>query len=164
MIAAIDVYYPEDGSAVAGAVIFKDYTDSREYRKYTCHIPKTEAYMPGEFYKRELPCIMAVLEIVKEDIDTVIIDGYVDLGEKPGLGWYLWKALDYKKDIIGVAKKYFMGSDAVKVFRGKSKRPLYITSAGIEPSKAAGLIENMHGKNRIPDLLKLADSLCRGGR
>jgi len=73
MIAAIDVYYPDDGSAVAGTVIFKDYTDSREYRKYTCHIPKTEAYIPGEFYKRELPCIMAALEMIIEDIDTVII-------------------------------------------------------------------------------------------
>jgi deoxyribonuclease V len=161
MIAAVDVHYKEDGSAIAGAVVFGDYSDSEAYQTYTCYIPRTAPYVPGQFYKRELPSILAVLEMIKEDIDTVIIDGYVDLGEKPGLGRHLWKALKCEKIIIGVAKKYFRGSDAVKVIRGTSRNPLYITSAGIEPSMAATLLEDMHGKNRMPTLLKLADSLCR---
>jgi deoxyribonuclease V len=161
MIAAIDVQYDENGSATAAAVVFVDYSDSKVHQIYTCHIPGTEDYVPGQFYKRELPCIIAVLVMMKEDIDTIIVDGYVDLGEKPGLGRHLCEALDCNKKIIGVAKTSYRGSDAVKVFRGKSRQPLYITSAGIEPSVAAGLIKNMHGKNRIPTLLKLADSLCR---
>lgn len=163
MIAAIDVHYREDGPATAVAVVFGDFSDYEVYQTYTCHIRRTESYVPGQFYRRELPCILSVLEMIKEDIDSIIIDGYVDLGEKPGLGRHLWETLDCRKNIIGVAKKYFSGSDALKVFRGNSIRPLYITSAGIVPSEAANLIEKMHGKNRIPTLLKLADSLCREG-
>jgi deoxyribonuclease V len=161
MIAAIDVQYSENGSATAGAVVFGDYYDSEAYQIYRCCLPRTEPYVPGQFYKRELPCIVAILGMINEDLDTLIIDGYVDLGEKPGLGRHLWKALDCNKKVIGVAKTSYLRSDAIEVFRGKSVQPLYITSAGIEPSQAAVLIKNMHGKNRIPTLLKLADSLCR---
>ncbi len=39
-----------------------------------------EEYIAGQFYRRELPCIMAILRIIEEKIHTVIIDGYVDLG------------------------------------------------------------------------------------
>jgi deoxyribonuclease V len=161
MITAVDVHYLADGSATAAAVVFNDFSDSEAYQTYTCRVPATEPYVPGQFYKRELPCILAVLEMIEEDINTVIIDGYVDLGDNPGLGRHLWKALKCEKIIIGVAKKYFLGSDAIKVFRGKSRRPLFITSAGIEPEVAACLIERMHGENRLPALLKMADSLCR---
>jgi deoxyribonuclease V len=164
MIAAVDVHYMEDGFATAGAVVFGDYSDSEAYQIYTCRISGTEPYVPGQFYKRELPCILAVLKTIKEDIDTVIIDGYVDLGKKSGLGRHLWKSLDSNKKVIGVAKTSYRQSDAIKVFRGKSVQPLYITSAGIEPSLAAILIKNMYGENRIPTLLKLADSLCRSSQ
>jgi deoxyribonuclease V len=77
MIAAVDVHYMEDGSANAGAVVFGDYSDYEAYQTYTCRIPETEPYVPGQFYKRELPCILAVLKMIKEEIDTLIIDGYV---------------------------------------------------------------------------------------
>lgn len=164
MIAAVDVHYNADGSAIVGAVEFKDYTDSEANQTYTCQISGTEPYVPGQFYKRELPCLLAVLKIIEEEIDTVIIDGYVDPGEKPGLGRHLWDALVCKTEVIGVAKKYFRGSDAIRIYRGKSRQPLYITSAGIEPSQASNHIEQMHGKFRIPDLLRLADSLCRTGK
>jgi len=161
MIAAIDVHYNDDASASAGAVVFSDYSDSTGYRTYVRNISRVEKYVPGQFYRRELPCIMAILGMIEEEIDTVIIDGYVDLGGRPGLGRHLWKALEGKKKIIGVAKKNFRGSNAVRVFRGKSRQPLYITAAGIEQTAAAGLIANMHGKFRLPAFLKQADSLCR---
>lgn len=161
MIAAIDVHYKYDSSATAAAVVFSVFSDSEAFRTYVSRIKKVETYVPGQFYKRELPCLLAILGMIEEEIDTVIIDGYVDLGGKPGLGRYLWEAQDCKKIIIGVAKKHFRGSDAVKLYRGKSRQPLFITSAGIEPLKAAGLIEQMHGNNRLPALLKLADSLSR---
>jgi len=161
MIAAVDVHYKDDGSATAAAVIFCDFTDFQPRETYLALISKTEAYLPGKFYKREMPCLMAVLGKIREDINTVIIDGYVDLGEKPGLGRYLWRALGCRKNIIGVAKKYFRGTDAAKIVRGDSKQPLYVTSAGFELQEAAGLIKNMHGMNRIPTFLKLADAACR---
>jgi deoxyribonuclease V len=161
MIAAVDVHYRNDGSATAGAVVFSSFHNSKGYREYIKDIPKVESYIPGHFYRRELPCLIEVLRIIEEEIDTVIIDGYVDLGESPGLGRHLWRTLDCKKKVIGVAKKYFRGSDATKVYRGNSRQPLYVTSVGIEQTVAADLIINMCGKYRLPTLLKQADSLSR---
>lgn len=165
MIAAIDVHYKNDWSASAGAVVFADYYDAKAYRKYYINdIPVAAGYVPGQFYKRELPCIMAILGMIEEEIDAVIVDGYVDLGKKPGLGRHLWKALDSKVEIIGVAKKPFRGSDAIRVFRGKSRQPLYITVAGMQQVKAVALIAGMHGKFRIPELIRQADMISRFGK
>jgi deoxyribonuclease V len=164
MIAAVDVHYTKDARATAGAVVFSDFADAAGYRTYTKDIPIVERYVPGQFYRRELPCIMAIIGAIEEEIDTVIIDGYVDLGRRPGLGLHLWKALGEKKRIIGVAKNYFQGSSPIKVFRRGSCRPLYITAAGTASLSAADLISQMHGKHRLPTLLKQADSLSRCGQ
>jgi len=164
VIAAVDVHYMNNNSALAGAIVFADYTDIKGFRSYTKYISRVDDYVPGQFYKRELPCIMAILEIIEEEIDTVIIDGYVDLGVIPGLGKHLWNALGGKKKVIGVAKKYFHGSEAFKLIRHGSRRPLYITAAGIEPHTAVNFISGMHGKYRLPTLLKLADSLSKSGK
>lgn len=163
MITAVDVYYSFNKNATASAIVFLDYSDSTEYKAYLKVIPEVEDYIPGEFYKRELPCLLAIISLIEEEIDTIIIDGYIDPGNNPGLGRHLWWALDCKKKIIGVAKKYFRDSDAVQVFRGESRQPLYVTSAGIEKMVAAGYIKSMHGNFRIPTLLKKADYLSRYG-
>ena len=161
MIAAIDVYYPGDMPARAGVVVFSAFCDTTAHRTYTCNIPRVEEYIPGRFYLRELPCIMAVLGLIEEQVDTLIIDGYVDLGDRPGLGRHLWKALDGKIRIMGVAKTHYRGVNAVEVFRGKSRQPLYVTAAGIDPAVAAELITHMHGAGRIPALIRQADALSR---
>jgi len=77
--------------------------------------------------------------------DEIVIDGYVMLGDSPGLGQHLFKYLDSKISVVGVAKSKFKGSFGTEVFRGKSTRPLYITSAGIDQQKAAEKIRIMHG-------------------
>lgn len=41
------------------------------------------------------------------------------------------------------------------------KRPLYITSLGVDLTEAAKLIENLGGSYRIPDILKKVDKLTR---
>ena len=49
--------------------------------------------IPGEFYRRELPGLLAVLEKIEQPIDVMVIDGYVDLApDRPGLGRHLWSA------------------------------------------------------------------------
>jgi deoxyribonuclease V len=164
MIAAVDVHYRDDATAMTVAVVFSGFTDPAAYRTYTMAISAVESYVPGQFYRRELPCILAILRTIEEEIDIVIVDGYVNLGKKPGLGQHLYNTFDGKKKVIGVAKKYFKGSDALEVFRGSSRRPLYITAAGIDPSAAAGFINQMQGQYRLPLLLRQADSLSRISR
>jgi hypothetical protein len=52
-------------------------------------------------------------------------------------------------------------SSEVEVFRGESQRPLYVTAVGIEHREAKIAIGKMHGKYRIPTMLKSVDQLCR---
>jgi len=114
-----------DATAVAAAtaVVFADFAEAAGARTYTISMPAPAAYVPGQFHRRELPRVMAILAAIEEDIDTVVVDGYVDLGGRPGLGRHLWEALGAKKTMIGVAKTYFQGSQAVRVMRPGSRRP-----------------------------------------
>ena len=160
MISAFDVCYAKKDIAIAAAVIFRNYTDKRPVATYSAKVNQFAEYIPGQFYRRELPCLMTVLAKVNEKLDTVIIDGYVMLGDKPGLGHYLWEKFDEKVSVIGVAKTVFIDTYSVKIFRGKSNKPLYITSIGIDPISAAKNISKMRGSYRIPKLLKLVDNLA----
>jgi len=161
MIAAFDVYYLENGCASAAAVLFSNYSDAEPTTVYTQFMSGAADYLPGEFYRRELPCILKLIEQINENLDELIIDGYVMLWEKPGLGQHLYNSLNGKIPVIGIAKSKFKGSKGVKVFRGNSKKPLYITSAGIDLQEACERIKTMHGDHRIPTLLKRVDLLAR---
>lgn len=162
MIAAFDVGYPGDGTAQAAAVVFENFCDARPFREYLKKIAHVADYVPGSFYKRELPCILEMLAEIEERIDIFIVDGYVTLGDRPGLGKRLSEAIDPGIAIIGVAKSFYPGSRAAAAIRGRSKRPLFITSHGVELEKARAWIESMHGGYRIPVLLKKVDRLSKG--
>ncbi|MGR8979205.1 MAG: endonuclease V [Gammaproteobacteria bacterium] len=163
MIAAFDVHYPEDGGALAAAVVFENFSDRSPCSIYRKRIASVEDYIPGSFYRRELPCILSLLAEIRETIHTVIIDGYVRIGSRPGLGEHLRNSVDFNLQVIGVAKSRFEGSRAEEVLRGNSRRPLYVTSLGFDAKQAADLVLSMHGKNRIPTLLKAVDKMSRAG-
>ena len=164
MQVALDVSYDEEQkTARAAAVVFKDWQDCQPLAQYTIDCEEVEPYQPGQFFKRELPCLLAALSIVKQEISAVIVDGYVSLGDRPGLGIHLWEATNRQFPIIGVAKSVFRGAGGVRVARGRSRRPLYVTAIGMDEETAAERIKEMHGGARIPTLLKRADELSRRG-
>ena len=106
MIYAIDVGY-KDNSAKSVCVSFNNWEASTSLKDYIVQVENVAAYVPGAFYKRELPCIEAVLDTIKLTAkDIIIVDGYVFLNDdgKPGLGHYLYEQLGQKIPIIGVAK------------------------------------------------------------
>lgn len=158
---AVDVYYYDKKAKVSG-VIFTDWPDELPVKIISTHIDHVEEYTSGEFYRRELPCIVQLLSQVDlNNAEVVIIDGYVylDNEKKPGLGAYLFNYLEGKIPIIGIAKTAFhQNQENVElVYRGESKNPLYVSSVGMGTKTAANLVKNMHGKHRIPTLLKLLD-------
>jgi deoxyribonuclease V len=161
MIAAFDVHYRKEGGATGAAVLFSNITDDEAAATYTHFLPYVAEYIPGKFYLRELPVILMLLKQITEKLDAMIIDGYVMLGDRPGLGQHLYMATYKKIPVIGVAKSEFKGAMADRIFRGKSSRPLYVTSAGVCLHQAAATIQSMHGIGRIPTLLKKADFLSR---
>ena len=163
MILAIDAQYSDSTARVCG-VEFIQWSDRFANDIYTIETEVLEAYEPGQFYRRELPCILELLERCELAPKTIVVDGYVYLDgfEKPGLGKHLFDALDGRVNVIGVAKNRFRDmTDRFQVFRGHSVRPLYVTCEGLPIDAAKSLIENMHGNHRMPTLLKLADSGAR---
>jgi deoxyribonuclease V len=162
MIAAFDAHSPAQGPARAAAVLFADYIAPAPERILSCLIAEPADYIPGVFYKRELPCILALLDQFEQMPAEMVIDGYVQLGARPGLGQYLFEALDCRIPVIGVAKSVFAGAVAERVFRGGSRRPLFVTAAGTLVGTAACSVSRMHGPHRIPTLLKQVDQIARG--
>lgn len=163
MLLAVDVQYRDDCGFAAG-VLFHDWLSDRPARTISARVDGIGEYVPGEFYKRELPCILRLLVLVEEDLDCIVIDGFVYLDDdgRPGLGKHLFDALEGRHPIIGVAKTSFAGiGKQYEVLRGDSKRPLYVTTAGCDLEEAKRNIAAMHGKHRIPTLLKLVDQRCR---
>jgi deoxyribonuclease V len=163
VILAVDVDYRENGAIVAG-VAFGNWQDEFHESVFLSRVTNVQAYEPGSFYKREMPCIIQLLLDHNLSPDFLVIDGFVMLGHesRPGLGMYIYEAFERKTPIIGVAKTAFQGSKAEwAVLRGKSQKPLYVTAVGIDLENAKKFIRSMHGKNRIPTLLKLVDSECR---
>lgn len=164
MILAFDTYYFE-GKAKTACVAFDSWKAEESFGIYEEVLENEAEYIPGEFYKRELPCILSILEQIKTPISTIIVDGFVFLDDnnKLGLGGYLYEALGKKVPIIGVAKTNFatIKNNKVAVLRGKSIKPLYITAVGIEKERAAAFIKSMHGDFRFPSILKQVDAHSR---
>jgi len=160
IIAAFDVHYLDYG-CMAAAVVFSDYSEAAPTAEYTQFLPGAAGYIPGQFYRRELPCILTLLKQINKAPDEMVIDAYVMLGNRPGLGQHLFDFFDGKIPVIGVAKSKFKGSSGTEIFRGGSIHPLYVTAAGVNQQKASERIRTMHGAHRIPALLKRVDCLAR---
>jgi GNAT superfamily N-acetyltransferase len=63
---------------------------------------------------------------------------------------------------LGVAKNSLKIAERfVPVFRGRCRKPLFVSAIGYPVEKAALQIEWMHDYHRIPTLLKLADQSAR---
>ena len=168
MLVCVDVDYRDgaDGrtTALAAAVVFPNWTSSASAAEHVRRIDEVAEYESGSFYKRELPCVLAVLERVEFGMHGIIVDGYVVLDDHgtPGLGGHLWEALERRIPIIGVAKNPFHGNPAaIPVLRGDSQRPLYVTAMGIDVATVAEDVRSMHGRFRLPTMLKQVDRLCR---
>ncbi|WKB53452.1 endonuclease V [Eleftheria terrae] len=163
MMMAVDVDYREPGAVVAG-VSFEHWEDAVPLHEHVASLAEVAPYEPGAFYKRELPCLLALLRQAGELPQLLLVDGYVHLGaeQRDGLGIHLWRALHGRVPVIGVAKTAFAGTPAeAALLRGDSARPLFISAAGIALAEARECVARMHGRHRLPTLLKRVDRLCR---
>lgn len=174
MIVALDVDYRPDGASAA-AVVFRDWNADRPEHHRVVLVPDVADYEPGNFFRRELPCLLRVLAELapmtttaplapRLDARCLIIDGYVDLAPgRAGLGRHLFEAFGGAVPVIGVAKTRFRDAPAAEVHRGSGSRPLYITAVGMDLAEAASNITKMHGDFRLPTLLKRVDTIAREG-
>ncbi|MEG0849741.1 MAG: endonuclease V [Flavobacterium sp.] len=164
-ILAFDTYY-FDGKAKTVCLEFLNWNESENYKVHTEIIENVEDYIPGEFYRRELPCILSLLDKIDlKTVQVIIVDGfvYLDDDKKYGLGGHLYEKLNREIPIIGVAKTNFASIENNKkaLVRGDSKKPLYVTAIGIDLEDAFEKVESMAGEFRIPTLLKEMDRLTK---
>jgi deoxyribonuclease V len=162
VLTLVDSAY-RDNRCVTATIAFENWGDSVPAESIRNITDVKAPYRPGEFYQRELPPILEILRLIPWKPSLILIDGYVWLdADRPGLGSRLYEALGRAVPVIGIAKSPFrQNSTAIAIFRGKSQSPLFITSAGIDPNRAAEMVKSMHGQFRIPTLLKLVDLLSK---
>jgi deoxyribonuclease V len=163
VLALVDVAY-HDSRVVAACVCLNDWTSATPCFETTVVTQGPAAeYVPGAFFRRELPYLLGVLEALPATPAVVVVDGYVSLGQgRPGLGQHLHDALAGRAVVVGVAKTAYRGVvDALPVVRGRSTRPLLVSAAGMSVLEAARGVGAMAGPHRIPAMLKRVDRLSR---
>ncbi len=165
-IAFLDVDYADTGTRAA-CVLAESWDAEAPSSTYVQDIEAVAPYESGNFYRRELPCLLSVLRRLPTSPQAIVIDGYVWLApERPGLGARLYEALGRSTPVVGIAKTPFAGVETfagvVRVLRGSSRSPLFVTAIGIDPEVAAHRVREMAGKHRIPQMMKIADRLARG--
>jgi hypothetical protein len=84
--AAVDVPYLRSDGARAAAAVAADAAFSQVLAGRTAVVPEVPPYRPGEFCRRELPPLHAVLDGIG-GLRLLVVDGYADLdpGGRPGL-------------------------------------------------------------------------------
>ena len=158
---ALDAYYTGNNAKVVG-VLFENFSDEKPLKIISKIVDDVAPYESGSFYKRELPCIVSLLQALDvRDISLIVVDGFVYLDDEGGygLGGHLYECLEHRVQIVGVAKSPFKGSCKLvrEICRGGSKRPLFVSAIGMDVGKAARLVKGMSGEFRIPSLLKILD-------
>jgi deoxyribonuclease V len=161
--AILDVGYRGD-SAVTACIHFREWGDPRPSAVTLSRRRHVAPYVPGRFFERELPCLLQALNEADTRFDVLVIDGFVHL-QPPlarGLGAHLAATVPGPAAVVGVAKRSLRVADRfVPVWRGRSRKPLFVSAIGMPVAEAAALVVRMHGPHRLPTLIRLADRLSR---
>lgn len=160
---AVAVHF--DGTQAHAAAVAFDAWDAAEAAKtYVSRIAHVENVPRGELDLRELPCVMQLLREHGLAPELILVDGFVhlDADETPGLGRHLYQALGGQVPIVGVSKKRLPGLSAqFEVMREEEAPPLFVTCAGLDIGAAKARLRAMHGRKRVPTLMKLVARLAK---
>lgn len=162
---AITVHF--DGpQARAAAVAFDTWDAPEATHSFVTHIAQMEQPARGEPDLRELYAVMQLLREHALAPELILLDGFVhlDADETPGLGQHLFHALGGRTPVIGVAKASRPGLTAqFEVMREEEARPPTVTSVGVDIGAAKVRVRAMHGRKRVPTLMKRVARLARNG-
>jgi deoxyribonuclease V len=113
--------------------------------------------------------LAAVLQLLRDhtlEPELIVIDGpvHLDAAEKPGWGRQLFDALGGGCAVIGISTRAVPGlPDQFAVWRDDEAGPLIVTCIGLDLGAAKARVRTMHGRRRMPTLMKLAARLAREG-
>ena len=164
MIVVIDADYNEtEHSAHAAGVLAESILAEEAAGVVGAFVEGVGEYVPGQFFRREFKCVEAVMRKLEgQDIELIVVDGYADSGTgEKALGTFVFE--EYGVPVIGIAKNKYKKClvPNTEVNRKGCKKPLFVTSKGIDHGTAKEWIAKMHGEYRLPLLVKLADKAAR---
>ena len=160
----MDVHFEGDTARV-GAVAFDDWAAAEGTRNHSLAIAHVEKPAKGELDLRALPWLVQLLDANRLQPELIVLDGFVhlDAQETPGLGRRLHDTLGGRTAIIGVSKTGFKDTpEQFELHREEETAPLVITCAGIDLGAAKARVRMMHGRKRVPTLMKLAARIAKG--
>jgi len=162
---AVSVHYHGNGASAA-AVAFDEWDSPEASRTFTSRVADLDKPARGELDLRALPCLVQLLREQALGPDVIVMDVpvHLDTAETPGPGQAMYDALGGRTAIIGVSTRSMPGMPGqFEVLRDDEAAPLIVTCVGIDLGAAKVRIRTMHGKRRIPTLLKLAARIARAG-
>ncbi len=152
-------------TARVAAVAFDDWVAFEGTKNYSLRIEHVEKPAKGELDLRALPWLVQLLDANRLQPELIVLDGFVhlDAQETPGLGRRLHDTLGGRTPVIGVSKTGFKDTpEQFEVHREEETAPLVVTCAGIDLGAAKARVRMMHGRKRVPTLLKLAARIAKG--
>jgi len=152
-------------TARVAAVAFDDWVAFEGTKNYSLRIEHVEKPAKGELDLRALPWLVQLLDANRLQPELIVLDGFVhlDAQETPGLGRRLHDTLGGRTAVIGVSKTGFKDTpEQFELHREEETAPLVITCAGIDLGAAKARVRMMHGRKRVPTLLKLAARIAKG--
>ncbi|MES2717186.1 MAG: hypothetical protein V4795_15555 [Pseudomonadota bacterium] len=110
-----------------------------------------------------------MLQLLREhrlEPEVIVIHGpvHLDAAETPGWGRQLFDALGGRSAVIGISTRVMPGLPTqVEVWRDDEARPLIVSCIGLDLGAEKARVRTMHGRRRVPTLMKLAARLARSG-
>ena len=151
--------------ARVAAVAFDDWAAFEGTKNYSLRVEHVEKPAKGELDLRALPWLVQLMDANGLQPELIVLDGFVhlDAQETPGLGRRLHDTLGGRSAVIGVSKSGFKDTpEQFELHREEETAPLVITCVGIDLGAAKARVRMMHGRKRVPTLLKLAARIAKG--
>jgi deoxyribonuclease V len=155
-----------DGGAIVAGVAFDEWDAAEASRTFTARVAPLDPPVRSPRGAVELAGALQLLREHALEPELIVIDGpvHLDTAEKPAWGRQLFDALSGRSAVIGISTRTMPGLPAqFEVWRDDEARPLIVTCIGIDLGAAKARVRAMHGRRRVPTLMKLATRLARGG-
>jgi deoxyribonuclease V len=179
-VAGVDAGFEDDGNTTRAAIVVLDFPELTVVERVLARRPTTFPYIPGFLSFREIPAVLAALELLQITPDLLLCDGMgilhprrfgiashlgvltnlptIGVGKSPFIGSHqpvpdergAWEPIRHRGEIIGAALRTRVGT-----------KPLYISPGHrISLESALDYVMRCTPRYRLPETTRQADHLA----
>lgn len=160
------VHHEPTGSTAA-ACAFEEWSAAEPEKVYVTRLDPLPVPARGTPDERDAQAVTALVNQHHLVPELVVMDGLVhlDVSETPGPLARVHAALGGGVPVVGVSRAAFKAGPAPshEVEREDEAPPVLVTAAGLDLGAAKARVRAMHGRKRVPTLLKRVARLAKGG-